>query len=386
MIHRLQRGEVPPKPHTVFEPDGRLAFEHCLTRQGFDGAFTILYHAEPPHWIEAEEDLGPHPGLVEPAGEGPLLRRHYRTDRLEEGGTPFLGRRLLLSNPDVRIHMVHASRSEETLVANTDGDELHFVHRGRGRLESPLGVLAFGPEDYVFVPRWLPHRFLLDEPVSMLTIEGWSYIDIPQNFRNPAGQLKMDAPFTHRDFRAPEWPEGGPAALEAPRRVVTMRDGRLTAFDYAHDLFAIHGWDGQVWPFVFPIRAFQPRIGQVHLPPTVHTTFVGGGFVVCSFVPRTVDFHERAIPCPYPHSAPDCDEVLYYVEGNFTSRKGIGPGSITLHPTGLPHGPHPGTYEASIGTRTTDELAVMIDTFKPLRPSRAAGAIEDEGYNRSWVR
>jgi homogentisate 1,2-dioxygenase len=196
----------------------------------------------------------------------------------------------------------------------------------------------------------------------------------------------MYAPYTHHDFREPSWPDGGPASLEAPRRLVVQHGGALTAFELANDPFDVVGWDGQLWPFAFPIRAFQPKTGLIHLPPTVHTTFAGEGYVVCSFVPRMVDFHERAIPCPYAHSSPDCDEILFYVEGNFTSRKGVGPGSITLHPRGLAHGPHPGTYEASIGTKRTDELAVMVDAFKPLAPTRHAAAIEDRDYNLGWVR
>lgn len=386
MIHRMQLGEVPAKPHIAFAPQGELSFEHCLTRQGFDGAFSILYHEKPPHWVAAEEDLGPHPGLAPQVAPGTLRRQHYKSFEMPRGGSHFMGRKLMLENPDIGVWMVHADRDDDALIANADGDELTFVQKGSGRVESPLGVLPFEAEDYVFVPRWLPHRFRLDGPASMFIMEGRSYIDIPKNFRNHTGQLKMDAPYTHRDFRAPVWPEGGPKSLGAPRRVLTMRDRRVTAFEYAHDLFAIYGWDGQVWPFAFPIRAYQPKTGLVHLPPTIHTTFVGGGFVVCSFVPRIVDFHEKAIPCPYPHSSPDCDEILFYVDGSFTSRKGIDRGSISFHPMGLPHGPHPGTYEASIGTKTTSELAVMVDTFKPLRPTENAAQVEDRDYNQSWMR
>lgn len=386
MIHRMVRGHIPPKPHTAFLHEGQLAYEHCFTREGFSGAFTILYHRKPPHWVASEEDLGPHPGLQETDWDGPLRRRHFRTGSLPEEGTPFLGRRLLMANADLGVWVSRAEADDETLVANADADELHFVHGGSGRLESALGLLPFGAGDYVYVPRGLPHRIRVEKPLHLLVLEGRSWLDVPRQFRNPSGQLRMDAPFTHRDFRAPDWPQGGPSSLGAPRRLVTQRGGRLTAFELPHDPFDVVGWDGQVWPFAFPIRAFQPKTGLVHLPPTIHTTFAGGGFVVCSFVPRVVDFHEKAIPCPYPHSSPDCDEIIFYVEGNFTSRKGVGPGSISLHPTGLPHGPHPGTYEASIGTRRTDELAVMVDTFKPLLPTGFARQTEDPGYNQSWVR
>jgi len=386
MIHRLQRGQIPDKPHTVFEVDGRLTYEHCFTRDGFDGPYTIMWHRRPPHWVELEEDLGRHPGWAEPGWQGSLRRCHYLTGDISAGGTAFLGRRLLFANADVAVWLARPTESEPTLVANADGDELTFVHMGSGRLETPLGVVTFEPQDYVYVPQALPHRWLLDGPAHLLMTEARKPLRVPNQFRSPEGQLNMFAPFTHHDFREPKWPDGGPEALGVPRRMVVQSRGRLTAFEMAHDPFDVVGWDGQSWPFAFPIRAYQPKTGLIHLPPTVHITFAGSGYVVCSFVPRVVDFHERAIPCPYPHSSPDCDEILFYVEGNFTSRKGVGPGSISLHPRGLPHGPHPGTYEASIGTNRTDELAVMIDTIKPLEPTEHAQAIEDPSYNRSWMR
>ncbi len=386
MIHRTRRGQIPDKPHTVFEVDGRLAWEHCFTREGFEGPHTIMWHREPPHWVEGEEDLGAHPGLAETSWEGPLRRCHYLTGRMPAGGTPLLARRLLAANADIGVWIARPDRSEPTLVANAEADELTFVHSGSGRVECPLGVLGFGPKDYVYLPQGLPHRFVLDGPAHLLVVECRSSLRVPRQYRCPEGQLTMYAPYTHHDFREPEFPEDGLSRLDAPRRLVVQRGGRLTGFDLRHDPFDVVGWDGQVWPFVFPILAFQPKTGQIHLAPTIHTTFAGSGYVVCSFVPRLVDFHERAIPCPYPHSSPDCDEILFYVEGNFTSRKGVGPGSVTLHPRGLPHGPHPGTYEASIGSTRTDELAVMVDTFKPLEPTRFALAAEDRGYNTSWVR
>lgn len=386
MIHRTRRGRIPDKPHTVFEVEGRLAWEHCFTREGFEGPYTIIWQREPPHWVEGEEDLGPHPGLAEPVDEGPLRRAHFLTEQLPRGGSPLTSRRLLFVNPDVRVWLARPDASEPTLVANADADELTFVHAGSGRVECPLGVLTFGPQDYVYVPQGMPHRMVLDGPAHLLVTECSSALRVPRQYRCPEGQLSMYAPYTHHDFREPEWPDGGPVALGAPRRLVVQSGSRLTAFGLSRDPFDVIGWDGQVWPFVFPIRAFQPKTGQIHLPPTIHITFAGSGYVVCSFVPRLVDFHERAIPCPYPHSSPDCDEILFYVEGNFTSRKGVGPASITLHPRGLPHGPHPGTYEASVGTTRTDELAVMIDTFKPLRPTAHALSVEDRRYNTSWVR
>lgn len=384
MIHRLQRGDVPDKPHTVFRPEGSMAFEHCLTRQGFDGLYTILYHRRPPHWIGSREELGPHPGVAEPEAGDRTRRRHFLTPRLPRGGAPFRGRKLLLANSDLGVWMARAADADPELCANADGDELHFVVEGGGRLDTPLGSLRVETHDYVFVPRALPHRWLPDGVLTLLVLEGRSYVDVPRQFRNAGGQLRMDAPYSHRDFRPPEWPDRGPASLGAPRRLVVKRGDALTAHELTHDPFDVIGWDGQVWPFAFPIRAFQPKTGLVHLPPTIHLTFAGGGFIVCSFVPRVVDFHEKAVPCPYPHSSVDCDEMIYYVEGNFTSRRGIAPGSISLHPAGVPHGPHPGTYEASVGTQRTQELAVMVDTFKPLVPTKHALGIEDPDYHLSW--
>ena len=386
MIHRLARGRIPKKPHTVFEVDGSLCFEHCITRGGFESIYTIMWHRRPPHWVESEEDLGPHPGWAEPERRGPLRRCHFLSGDLDPGRSPMLGRRLMFANADVGIWLARPTESEPTLTANADGDELTFVHAGSGRVECPLGVVPFTAQDYVYVPQGMPHRWILDEPAHLLVTEARSSLRVPTQYRASEGQLSMYAPYTHHDFVEPGWPEGGPETLDSPRRLIVQSGGRLTAFELAHDPFDVVGWDGQLWPFAFPIRAFQPKTGLIHLPPTVHTTFAGPGFVVCSFVPRLVDYGDGAIPCPYPHSSPDCDEILFYVEGNFTSRKGVGPASITLHPRGLPHGPHPGTYEASVGSSRTDELAVMVDTYKPLVPTKHALAIEDRQYNTSWVR
>jgi len=385
MIHRVQRGQVPDKHHTAFRVDGELAFEHCFTRRGFDGAYTIMYHRRPPHWVKRSSDEGPHPGAGEEARDGAVRRRHFRPSELPRGGSPFMSRRQFLGNKDIGIWFASPDRDDDTLVANADGDEVTFVHEGSGRLESPLGVVRFEAGDYVYVPRALPHRFRLDGPAFLLVLETRSGVNVPKQFRNPSGQLTMDAPYNHRDFREPEWPEGGPTTLDAPRQLRLLRHGRVTQMEIANDPFDVIGWDGTEWPFAFPIRAYQPKTGLVHLPPTTHITFAGPGYVICSFVPRVVDYHEQAIPCPYPHSSVDCDEFLFYVEGNFTSRKGISRASVTLHPVGLPHGPHPGRYEASIGTHRTDEIAVMVDTFSPLLPTGQALEVEDPTYNRSWV-
>ncbi len=385
MIHRLQRGQVPAKPHTVLRVDGELAYEHCLTRRGFESVYTIMYHRRPPHYVEREEDVGVHPGWSQPEWDGALRRRHFLGGSIPDGGEPFTSRRLMMANRDLGVWIARPDREDAALVSNADGDELTFVHGGSGTVETPLGAVPFGSGDYVFVPRALPNRWRMTGPALLLVLEARSGLDVPHQFRTPAGQLRMDAPYTHRDFVEPVWPEGGPASLSVPRDQLVMSHGRLSRLRWANDPFDVVGWDGQVWPFAFPIRAYQPKTGMVHLPPTTHMTFAGGGFVVCSFVPRMVDWHPQAIPCPYPHSSVDCDEAIFYVGGNFTSRKGVGPASVTLHPIGVPHGPHPGRYEGSIGAKRTDEVAVMFDTFAPLLPTAHARAVEDPGYSQSWV-
>jgi homogentisate 1,2-dioxygenase len=207
-------------------------------------------------------------------------------------------------------------------------------------------------------------------------------VGLVKQWRNEVGQLRMDAPYSHRDFRRPTFV--GPRD-EGIRQLVVKRGGGFHGFTYADSPLDVVGWDGTVYPWAFPILAFQPRVGLVHLPPTWHGTFGARGALICSFVPRPVDFHPEAIPCPYPHSSPSCDEFIFYVRGQFTSRKGVGPGSVSLHPAGVPHGPHPGAYEASIGSKETGELAVMIDTFRALRQTPEAARIEDPGYQESFI-
>jgi homogentisate 1,2-dioxygenase len=386
VIDRMQHGLVPPKPHVVHEVDGALTYEECVTRQGFDGAFSMLYHRRHPArhtgWRASKRGWAP-PQAMPP---DMLRRRHFVSPKLERGGR-MLDRRIpLLFNRDLTVSIARPDQDDDLWFANNDGDELHFVHEGRGTVETMYGLLPFAAGDYVVLPRSTIHRWTWAEPGFVFTVEAHGFVDVPKNFRNEYGQLKMDAPYSHRDFGRPVWPEGGldRAFADRPRTVVAKKGGAFTEYDWPHCPVDAVGWDGVVWPYTFAIEKYQPKTGLVHLPPTIHTTFVGARFVVCSFVPRVTDFHEKAIPCPYPHSSVDCDEVLFYVRGNFTSRKGVGPGSISLHPSGVVHGPHPGAYEKSIGTVRTDELAVMVDTFAPLESTTAAAAIEDPDYMQSW--
>jgi len=384
MLDRVVVGTVPPKHHTVLrDGNGHLRYEECLTRDGFDGPYTLLYHEERPHValpIETTHGWAP----PEAPSARPLMRRHYRSQDLPRRGGPAVdGRVPLLFNADVTVSLVHPDAPDPVYFANGDGDDLFYIHEGGGLLRSPLGDLPFVAGDYVSVPRGLLHRFIPNASLQQtwLSIECHGSLHLPSQWRNEVGQLRMDAPFCHRDFRRPEFV--GPMD-EGIDESVVKRNGQFTGFRHPHPPLDVVGWDGSVYPFVFPILKFQPRVGMVHLPPTWHGTFATRGALICSFVPRPVDFHPDAIPCPYPHTSVHCDELIFYCDGNFTSRRGVAPGSVSHHPAGVPHGPHSGAYEGSIGSTRTGELAVMLDTFLPLSPTRSALAVEDRAYHAGF--
>jgi homogentisate 1,2-dioxygenase len=386
MLDRMQIGDVARKHHVQLRgADGALRFEECFTRDGFDGPYTIMYHLRRPH----TQRLAPaEHGWAAPvaASERPLAKRHYKTGELAHQGGPQVDARVALHfNADLIAGVAFPTAPDPVYVVDGDADELIYVHRGGGTLRSLLGDVTFTQGDYVFVPRGLLHRFLPDPNAGdqhWLWFSLLGGLHIPKQWRNEVGQLRMDAPYSERDFKRPQ--------LRAPydeqiRRMVVRRDGRWYGFELQDSPFDVIGWDGAVYPWAFPILAFQPRVSSVHLPPTWHGTFAARGALICSFVPRLVDFAPDAIPCPYPHNSTHCDEIIFYCDGNFTSRRGVGPGSISHHPMGIPHGPHPGAYERSIGTSRTDELAVMCDTFQPLVATQAALAIEDAGYHDSFI-
>ncbi len=383
MLHRLSAGDLPKKHHIALrKPGGELYFEHCITREGFDGPYTISYHERRPHTARAA--AAPFTFPVHHKGEPPALRRrHYLTGSLASGGAVCASRQALLFNSDVVISVAKPDREDTAYFMNGDGDDLHFVFEGAGTLRTWLGDLRYQKNDYVFVPRGTLHRFIPDAGSAhwLLTIECLGGVGLPKQWRNAVGQLRMDAPYCHRDFRTPEL--RGPLD-EGIRELCIKRQGRFDGFVYDHSPLDVVGWDGSVYPWVFPILNFQPRVGLVHLPPTWHGTFAARGALICSFVPRPTDFHPEAVPCPYPHSSVDCDEMIFYCDGNFTSRKGVGPGSVSFHPAGIPHGPHPGSYENSLGSKSTNELAVMLDCFEPLSAAPAASAIEDAAYHESF--
>jgi len=381
MLDRMAVGHLPDQPHVAHRDQaGNLLWEHCLTRDGFDGPYTIAYHRHRPHAWRPSTVFGGWK-LPEAAPPARMSRRHYRSQALEQGGAPSASRVGLLFNEDVVVSVLSPDTSDGIWLINGDADELFFVREGGGTLITTLGAVRFERWDYVFVPRGLPYRFVVDQgPQSWLAIEATGGVSLPDQWRNQVGQLRMDAPFGHRDFRRPV-----PVGDEGPREILVKKNHDFHGFESEEPLGDVVGWDGTVYPWAFPILAFRPRVGQVHLPPTWHGTFALGGALVCSFVPRPVDFGRNAIPCPYPHSSMHIDEVLLYCDGAFTSREGVGSGSLSHHPAGVPHGPHPGAVERSIGTEWTDELAVMLDCAKPLERTAAAAAVEDRSYEASLV-
>lgn len=389
MIDRMTAGLVPAKPHTAHrDAAGKLFYEEMHTRHGFSDAFTYFYHRHPvtPHVEVTDTKRGYPRAVVDEGACHPLKRRLYDSNKLPAGGQLVDRRTPVLTNKDVTVYLARPTQSDDVYFANGDGDELWFVHEGKARLESPCGWLDVTAGDYVFVPRSLAHRWHLASPeMRLMLFEAHGGLVIPSDFRNPVGQLRMDAPYTHRDFVRPTGPIATADAItDGPKELLLRKGGKTTRCVLERPPMDVVGWDGFVYPWAFAIEKYQPKTGLVHLPPTIHTTFAGPGFLVCSFVPRVVDFHPQAIPCPYPHSSVDCDEIILYLRGNFTSRRGVGPGAISLHPAGVAHGPHPGAYEASIGTQRTDELAVMCDTALPLLATAQAANIESAGYHESW--
>ena len=378
-------GQIPRKRHIVFRrPDGGLYSEELMGHEGFTGTSSLLYHIHPPTAVKTARRVR---ALVWEADDATSLRhRHFLTARAPRGGSPTLDRVPLLFNRDVAMLYAAPDADDAHLYRNSQADECVYVVEGRGGLESSFGELPFRAGDYVVIPRNVTHRWRCDfaaGPVKLVVFESRGHVRIPKRYRNADGQLLEGAPFSERDLRRP-------AAL-APRDetgefpVLVKQHDALHELVMAHHPFDVVGWDGYFYPYAFSIHDFEPIVGRIHQPPPVHQTFQGDGFVICSFCPRPYDFDPNAIPAPYNHSNVDSDEVLFYASSEFMSRKGIEYGSITHHPDGLPHGPHPGRAEASIGAKGTSELAVMMDSFKPLKVARAAMAIEDPNYHKSWL-
>ena len=392
-------GEIPPKRHTQFRrPDGGLYSEELMGVEGFSADSALLYHTHLPTAIVDSQEWQP-PGTASPATAStparaatspnlPLKPRHLQTHKLDAGGLDAVtGRHLLLGNADVRLSYV-AADTASPLYRNAIGDECVYVESGSGVVETSFGSLTVGQGDYVLLPTSTIHRWLPDPgaPLRLFVIEATGHITPPKRYLSAKGQFLESSPYCERDLRAPS----APLLVEDETDVDVLVRHRAggTRLTYQKHPFDVVGWDGCLYPYAFNIADFEPLTGRVHQPPPIHQTFEGPNFVICSFVPRKVDYHPLSIPVPYSHHNVDSDEVLFYTGGNYEARRGSGitQGSISLHPSGLTHGPQPGAAERSIGAEFFDELAVMVDTFRPLELGVQAAACEDPGYAWTWAR
>jgi homogentisate 1,2-dioxygenase len=373
-------GDVPRKRHVQFRDNGTLLTEEVMGLEGFSGNESILYHLTSPCRVHELGDFKPI--KRDEWVPDKHAHRHFQTYDVDAGGDAISGRKLLMWNNDVEISLCRPTDDMDYFFRNGEGDEVIFVHEGAGTLETIFGELPYKSGDYIVVPRGTTYRFRPEGNQRYLVFETPGLITIPKRYRNSSGQLMEHAPYYHRDIHAPAQlnthREQGEFAVK-----VRVRDGYQTyVLDY-HP-FDVVGWDGYVYPWTFSIHDFEPITGRIHMPPPSHQTFQGPNFVICSFCPRKLDFDPMAIPIPYHHSNLQSEEMIYYVAGQFGSRKGIEVGSVTLHPSGIPHGPQPGLAEKSIGLTETHELAVMCDTFHPLKLTKLAKGMDDGKYWKSW--
>ncbi len=384
MPHYHTLGSIPHKRHTQFrKPDGSLYSEQLFSTEGFSNDYSLLYHCHPPtQIIKTDEPINVAPTIAE---EKMLKHRSLEGFNIQPVGDYLESRKPVLVNND--CHIVLAAPQQSTtsyFYKNADADEMIFIHEGTGKLQTQYGEIEFGYGDYLVIPRGTIYQIHFNDSHNRLFIvESFSPIRYPKKYVSKYGQLLENSPYCERDIRTPKnlqtHDEQGDFVIK------TKKKGVLYGLHYAHHPFDVVGWDGQCYPFAFSIHDFEPITGRVHQPPPVHQTFDANNFVVCSFCPRLYDYHPQAIPAPYNHSNIDSDEVLYYVAGDFMSRKNVTRGMITLHPAGIPHGPHPGAVEKSIGKKETQELAVMVDTFHPLMLTKEALEIENENYTMSWA-
>ncbi len=379
--HKL--GSIPSKRHTQFrQADGSLYQEQLFGTIGFDGMSSLLYHIHPPTVVN--EILGEKNIAPEIAIEKNMVMRSLQgfnvppTDDYLESRVP------VLVNNDVYIELASPKKSmTDYFYKNADADEVIFIHRGSGVLKTQLGNIDFSYGDYLVVPRGMIYQLHFEsEDNRLFIVQSFHPVYTPKRYRNWFGQLLEHSPFCERDIRPPHALE--PIDEKGDFLIRIKKEDVLYSYVYAYHPFDVVGWDGYNYPYAFSIHEFEPITGRVHQPPPVHQTFETSAFVICSFVPRLYDYHPLSIPAPYNHSNIDSDEVLYYVDGDFMSRNHVEKGQITLHPAGIPHGPHPGAYERSIGKKETQELAVMVDTFKPLKLTKQALGLELKEYKTSW--
>lgn len=384
MPHYYTLGKIPNKRHVQFrKSDGSLYSEQLVSTEGFNDDYALLYHCHPPTQIiktEPQQDLSP-----QIAEEKMLRHRSFEGFQVKPVADFLESRVPILVNNDCHIVLAAPQQSmADYFYKNTDADEMIFVHEGSGKVITQYGQLPFSYGDYIVLPRGTIYQIHFDTPTNRLFIvESFSPLRYPKRYMSRHGQLMEHSPFCERDIRPPQdlltYDEQGDFLIKAKKR------GMLYGLHYGTHPFDVIGWDGCCYPYIFSIHNFEPITGRVHMPPPIHQTFETDSFVVCSFVPRLYDYHPQAIPAPYNHSNIDSDELLYYVDGDFMSRKSVTRGMITLHPAGIPHGPHPGAVERSIGAKETKELAVMVDTFRPLMLTRQALGIENQGYVMSWA-
>ena len=384
MPHYHTLGTIPHKRHTQFrKPDGSLYSEQLFSTEGFSNDYALLYHTHPPtQIIHTDEPVNVMPKVAE---EKMLKHRSLEGFQLKPEKDFLQSRKPVLVNNDCHIVLAAPQESMRSyFYKNADADEMIFVHEGSGKLSSQYGELLFGYGDYLVIPRGTIYQIHFDSADNRLFIvESFSPIRYPKRYVSKNGQLLENSPFCERDIRTPQ--NLVTIDKQGDFLIKTKKKGVLYGLHYAHHPFDVIGWDGCCYPYAFSIHDFEPITGRVHQPPPTHQTFEANNFVVCSFCPRLYDYHPDAIPAPYNHSNIDSDEVLYYVAGDFMSRKNVTRGMITLHPAGIPHGPHPGAVEKSIGKKETGELAVMVDTFHPLQLTEEALRIENPGYTMSWA-
>ena len=380
--HKL--GKLPHKRHTVFKKeDGSIHYEQLFGTIGFDGMSSLLYHLHPPTMVN--EIHGSIKVAPEIAIDKNMQMRAFKGFSVKPESDFLKSRKPVLTNSDVTLWLSAPKNSmTDYFYKNADADEVIFIHKGKGKLKTLLGNIDFSYGDYLVIPRGMIYQIEFDSVDNKhFIIESRDPIYTPKRYRNWFGQLLEHSPFCERDLRVPENLET--FDQKGSFIVKIKKEGVLYDYEYASHPFDVVGWDGYNYPYAFSIHDFEPITGRVHQPPPVHQTFETSSFVICSFCPRLYDYHPEAIPSPYNHSNIDSDEVLYYVDGDFMSRNDIEIGQITLHPSGIPHGPHPGAYERSIGKKETLELAVMVDTFKPLKITKQALNIEVENYYKSWI-
>ncbi len=387
-------GELPSKHHIWFHRNGSsnggyknegIAYEHVITTEGFNEAYSIMYHIRPPTRVRSVELLKCEE--LKKAVDSPLRHHLLKTADIPRRGDVYTGRVPMLFNQDIVAYRCKPEKNFGTyeFFKNGGADEIIFVFKGKGVLESQFGKLPYKAEDYIVIPRGITYRLVPDDPKEddYLILESTGPVRIPRRYLNHDGQIRMGSPYSERDFHGPT----ELITIDSDKDVeILVKDGpRLTKLVNAHHPFDVLGWDGYVYPFTFNAADFEPITGTVHQPPPIHQTFEIRGYVVCTFAPRQLDYHPEAVKIPWVHDNVEADEVLFYVRGNFGSRRGIEAGSITLHPRGIPHGPHPGTIMASKDALRTEELAVMFDTEHTLELTEQAVNLDDEKYPLSWL-